>query len=66
MLPNSSRFPKKKAQMQKTGDAVSSRVHNLSDDAMDLALLIYDIYKAEKANGKIINGQINANDTKIE
>jgi hypothetical protein len=34
------------------------------DDAMDLALLLYEMYKSEKAGGKISNGQNNANDTK--
>jgi len=36
----------------------------IEDDAMELALLLYDMYKAEKASGKISNGQNNANDTK--
>jgi hypothetical protein len=34
------------------------------DDATDLALLLYDMYKAQKASGKIVSGQNNANDTK--
>ncbi len=37
--------------------------NRLKDDALELALLLYDIYK-EQAGGKIDNGQSNANDTK--
>jgi hypothetical protein len=33
----------------------------IEDNAADLALLIYEAYKAEKASGKIIKGQNNAN-----
>ncbi|MMZ70832.1 hypothetical protein D3C73_15720 [compost metagenome] len=38
----------------------------LENDAMDLALLLYDMYIAKKASDKISNGQNNANDTKDE
>lgn len=38
----------------------------IEDDAMELALLLYDMYKAEKASGKIIIGQNNANGTKTK
>lgn len=37
---------------------------SLKGDAMEFALLIYDMYKAEKATGKIMSGQNYANDSK--
>jgi hypothetical protein len=34
------------------------------DAAIELALLLYDIYKKQKQNGKIVSGQNNAQHTK--
>lgn len=49
--------------VQATGDPQTSPVkrQKRKDDARDLALLIYDIYKDRNENDNVINGQNNAN-----
>ncbi|HSX07524.1 MAG TPA: hypothetical protein VLG11_01390 [Candidatus Saccharimonadales bacterium] len=36
------------------------------DDAKELALLLYDLYKQRQSSGKIVIGQNDANDNKAD
>jgi hypothetical protein len=41
--------------------AVNAAKSSSKEDALELAHLIYDLYKEQKANATLINGQNNAN-----
>jgi hypothetical protein len=42
---------------------VNSQPNSTEEDAMELARLLYDIYKDKQINGKVDSGQNNANHT---